>query len=153
MTYRFSRRSAKYVWLTLPGLFSIGLTVLWIVTIAPETQRATRIETEWRRDRLTQKQRADFLQEHQIHNDYSQLIFDGTTADQPDLKQQLLSWSDGDMTQSYAPGQIIRLLDMHHVCIGYLIAGAGMYLELDNPGLCMTANADVAPRLKTANTL
>ncbi|MEM9151503.1 MAG: hypothetical protein AAGB19_13760, partial [Cyanobacteria bacterium P01_F01_bin.3] len=76
MAYRFSRRSVKYVWLTLPGLFAIGLTGIWLSTVAPSMQRAARTETEWRRERLAAKQRSEFLQDNKIHSDYSQLIFE-----------------------------------------------------------------------------
>ncbi|MEM9149363.1 MAG: hypothetical protein AAGB19_02775 [Cyanobacteria bacterium P01_F01_bin.3] len=151
MAYRFSKRSVKYVWLTLPGLFATGLTGIWLSTVAPSMQHHARTETEWRRERLAAKQRSEFLQDNKIHSDYSQLIFEYAAADQTDLREVISAWYQGDMAKSYAPGQVVRLLDQYHVCIGYLVADAGVYLELDNPELCSASNADTPDKLNKAN--
>lgn len=151
--FKFSKRSAKYVWLTLPGLCSIALTGIWLVSVAPGAQLKTRQETDWRQEVLAQKQRADFLEENQIHSDYDQLIFSGTSADQEDLAAVLYTWSEAPESQVYGPGQTVRLLDQFHACMGYYIGGDGLYLARDNPGLCDAANADVKNTLENSKSI
>lgn len=151
--FKFSRRASKYVWLTLPGLFSIALTGLWLVVIAPSVQKVTREETRWRQSLQAQKQRQEFAQANQIFSDYDQLIFQGTTANQADLKTIIWVWSQRPENQIYRDGQTVRLLDQYHTCIGYLIAPDGIYLEGSNPGLCKTSLGDIPSKLETANPL
>lgn len=152
-TFKLSPRAAKYVWLSLPGLFSIALTGLWLAAVAPGAQRATRQETQWRQELQAQKQRQDFAQENQIFSDYEQLIFQNTTADQPDLEAVIWAWSQRPENTIYRDGQTIRLLDQYHTCIGYLIAPHGVYLERSNPGLCATSLGDIPTKLKTSNPI
>ena len=152
-TFKFSPRAAKYVWLSLPGLFSIALTGLWLAAIAPSAQQATRREAQWRRDLQAQKQRQDFAHKHQIFSDYDQLIFLNTTADQADLAAVIWSWARRPESRIYRDGQTIRLLDQYHACIGYLIAPEGVYLERSNPGLCATPLSDIPAKLDTATPL
>ena len=152
-TFKFSPRAAKYVWLSLPGLFSIALTSLWLASVAPSAQRASREETEWRQALRAQKQRQEFAQSNQIFSDYDQLIFQDTTADQSDLEAVIWSWSQRPENRIYRDGQTIRLLDQYHTCIGYLIAPEGVYLERSNPGLCATPLEDIPAKLHTATPL
>lgn len=153
MTFKFSKRSSKYVWLSLPGLLSIGLTIGWLTSIAPKSQQATRKETQWRQELTAQKDRAEFLEENQIHSDYDQATFQGVSAEQPDLRSVLWDWYKSPTAQTYRDGQTIRLLDQFHACVGYLVAGKGIYLEIDNPGLCGDAIADVDDTLKSSKPI
>lgn len=151
--FEFSRRASKYVWLTLPGLFSIVLTGLWVVAIAPSMQKVTREETQWRQSLRAQKQRQEFAQENQIFSDYSQLIFQNTTADQVDLEAVIWAWTQRPENNIYRDGQTVRLLDQYHTCIGYMVAPHGVYLERSNSGLCKASLGDIPSKLETANPL
>lgn len=153
MTYKFSKRSGKYVWLSLSGLLPLVISFGWLAAIAPNAQQQTRQETQWRADVSAQKARADYLQENQIHTDYKSLIFSYLSTDQSDLQGQTYEWLNSPAGQAYSPGQTIRLLDQFHTCFAYLVAGQGLYFESDNPGLCATPNAEVEDRLKNANPL
>ncbi len=153
MTFKFSKRSSKYVWFSLPGLLSIGLSLGWLTSVAPQTQQASRKENQWRQELTAQKDRAEFLEENAIHSDYDQATFQGVTASQPDLSSVLWQWSRGPMGQTYRDGQTIRLLDQYHACMGYLVSGKGIYLDSDNPGLCGASNADIDQTLKSSKPI
>ncbi len=153
MTYKFSKRSGKYVWLSLSGLLPVALSLGWLSAIAPSTQQQTRQETQWRSDVAAQKARADYLEENQIHTDYKQLIFSYVSADDSDLQGRIYEWLNSPAGQAYSPGQTILLLDKFHTCFGYLVAGRALYFESANPGLCKVKNADVEATLKNANPL
>ena len=153
MAYKFSRRASKYVWLTLPGVASIALTFSWLISIAPSAQQLTRQETEWRREQQAIRDRQKFLAENPVYSDYSQIILQNTRKEQRDLREVLAQWANGGIPKGYKDGQIIRILDENHQCLGYLIAGQGLYLALDNPGLCGASIPDVPALLDGATTL
>jgi hypothetical protein len=148
--FRFSKRAGKYVWLSLPGLFSLALTGAWLVSIAPSAQLQARQETQWRNEVAEQKARADYLEENRIYTDYDKLIFQGVSADQEDLAAVLYTWSQSPESQAFNHGKAVRLLDQFHQCMGFYISGEGVYLAKENPGLCEASNADVDSVIKDA---
>ena len=152
VTYKFSARSGKYVWLSLSGLLPLALSLGWLTAIAPSSQQQTRQETQWRQQRQAAKQRQDFLADNQIYSDYSQVVLEGVSADQGDIKPTMAKRLTGESFRGYAPGQIVRLLDQHHQFIGYLRDNQA-YLEVDNPGLASTARPDVPTKLNQSAPL
>lgn len=152
MTYKFSARSGKYVWLSLSGLLPLALSLGWLTAIAPSTQQATRQETQWRQQRQSAKDRQDFLADNQIYSDYSQVVLEGVSADQGDLRPTMAQRITGESFRGYAPGQVVRLLDQHHQFIGYLKDGQA-FLEIDNPGLASTDQPDVEDKLNQSTPL
>lgn len=117
------------------------------MAIAPESQQASRHEVQWRQQRTEAKNRQDFLAKNQIYSDYDQLIFQDLSKDQGDIGDRLQVWSDSDVSKSYADGQIVRLLDKTHQCIGYAVSGRGIYSEANSAGICQLSIADVASQL------
>lgn len=152
MTYKFSARSGKYVWLSLAGLAPLALSLGWLTAIAPSTQQATRQETQWRQQRQAAKDRQDFLADNQIYSDYSQVVLEGVSSDQSDLRPTMAKRLTGETFRGYAPGQVVRLLDQNHQFIGYLKDGQA-YLEADNPGLAATEQPDVLTKLNQSTPL
>ena len=150
MVLRLSRRASKYVWMCLPGAFAVVLTGAWFFSIAPESQQASRREAEWRRDLTAQKERAEFLQENRIYSDYRQLTLLQTFADDVDLMSVVSDWASRRGTEVYRDGQTIRLLEENHQCIGFYVAGVGLFFERQNPGLCAAKNADVPAAIQNS---
>ena len=152
MAYRFSRRSSKYVWLSVPGLFSMALAMGWVVSASGPTQRASRQEIEWRQQRQAAKDRQDFLAENQLYSDYNQVILEGVAKDDPELRSVMSQRLTGESFRGYAAGQVVRMLDQHHQFVGYLRDGQA-YLEVDNPGLSQVDQPDIATTLNQSRPL
>jgi formylglycine-generating enzyme required for sulfatase activity len=151
--FRFSNRAVKYVWLSLPGLAALGLSAAWLISVAPDKQAESLQATDWKEEVREQKERADFLQEHQVHSNYDQIILLGLDAASPDTKTRVWEWVQSPTAEVHESGKIIRLLDQYHDCVGYFVSGSGAFLEEENPGLCKVENGDVDESLRTANKL
>ena len=128
MAFTFSKRSAKYVWFCLPGLFTVGLVGAWGLSIAPDMQAMSMGMVQWRQEKTQVRQRQQYLSKNPVHSDYAQLILSGTSKADTNLPSVIPLHLTADLIASYQPGQVIRLLDQHHQCIGYLVTNRGVYL-------------------------
>lgn len=134
MTHQLSRRSRKYVWLSLPAVLSLGLSAVWVVSIAPEAQQHTREETQWRRDIAAQKQRQEYLRENALETETERYKLSGFVLGKSDPLTIPEMYFPGGL-DVFREDQTVKLLDEFGGCIGF-IQSRKLYIGDDNPGLC-----------------